>query len=387
MQEVKEFRVHPAILHSIISAQAGTLAKGLGEAYMNAVDAGATKFRVKLETTGFLVKDDGRGFRSRQEIDEWFGTFGTPHQEGDATYGRFRMGRGQLMAFARTVWRTGEFEMDADVKNEGLNYRFKEGLKAEKGCAITGTLYKPLDLYGIDSVVREFTELIKYGQIPVSLNGKIVTTQRNTVKWSEETEDAYIKTDASGSLKVYNLGVLVRTYGAYMLGSGGVIVSKVPLKVNFARNDVLVSECEVWPRIVRHVKAASTRKVAKKRSMSDQERMFLVRSLLTEACSLSDFVEARVFTTATGVQASLRQMAVSRLPIGVVSSRNDRVGERLHRARRAFVLAQETLDRFGVDTLGMARQQRRAVRTARHGHASCGWHSRRGTALPSPLNS
>ncbi|WP_287923609.1 ATP-binding protein [Diaphorobacter sp.] len=60
---------------------------------MNAVDAGATKFNVTMDAKEFVVEDNGRGFQSREEIENWFECFGTPHEEGDATYGKFRNGR------------------------------------------------------------------------------------------------------------------------------------------------------------------------------------------------------------------------------------------------------------------------------------------------------
>src|ERR1700733_14420898 len=70
--ETIEFSVDKDIIHSLISRQAGTLAKALLEAIMNAIDAGSTRVAVRLGATGFSVSDDGRGFRSKQEIENWF---------------------------------------------------------------------------------------------------------------------------------------------------------------------------------------------------------------------------------------------------------------------------------------------------------------------------
>lgn len=83
--ENRSFRMHPALLWSVIQSQAGTPEKALLEAVMNAVDAGATFCEVKVDELGYSVRDDGRGFQSRNEIEDFFETFGTPHKEGDAT--------------------------------------------------------------------------------------------------------------------------------------------------------------------------------------------------------------------------------------------------------------------------------------------------------------
>lgn len=350
MAETREFTVHPAILHSVILAQAGTLAKGLCEAFMNAVDAGATKFNVTMDAKEFVVEDNGRGFQSREEIENWFECFGTPHEEGDATYGKFRMGRGQLMAFARTIWRTGEFEMDADIKNRGLNYDLKAGLKKVKGCAIKGILNKELELYELNDALREFTELVRFGQIPVTLNGKVITKKVNSIKWDVETDDFYIKLDSSSELKVYNLGVLVKGYGSYRFGSGGVVVSKRPFKVNFARNDILTSECDIWPNVVKLVKAKSATKVAKKAVMTEYEREFLVKSMAAGSELGEALRNAKVITTGVGSHVTVTTMAYAGLPY-TAAEKGDRLAERLHRAKVAFVVSRETLDRFGVDTL------------------------------------
>jgi hypothetical protein len=154
-----DFTVDPAILHSIIQSQAGTLSKALLEGVMNSIDAGASGMSVTVTATGFMVVDDGRGFQSRDEIEKWFGRFGTPHVEGDALYGRYRMGRGQMMAFAVTTWRTGTFEMSVDIKNKGMGFGLKERLRGMKGCRITGTLYTPLSGSELDRLHRHTTDI------------------------------------------------------------------------------------------------------------------------------------------------------------------------------------------------------------------------------------
>lgn len=111
--EQRTFNVHPGIIRHLIKEQAGTLVKAVAELVMNSADAGATRVDLEFSEDGrFCVRDNGRGFASRDEIERFFETFGTPHVEGDAQFGRFRIGRGQIMAFADTTWRSGNFMMD-----------------------------------------------------------------------------------------------------------------------------------------------------------------------------------------------------------------------------------------------------------------------------------
>jgi hypothetical protein len=80
--------MHKDLLLSVIQRQAGTLQKAILEGVMNAVDAKASGVSVKLTSQAVEIIDNGQGFRSRQEIEQWFEVFGQPHSESEAkTYG------------------------------------------------------------------------------------------------------------------------------------------------------------------------------------------------------------------------------------------------------------------------------------------------------------
>lgn len=351
--EDRNFTVHPHILFSIIQSQAGTLGKALLEGVMNSIDAGATKVSVSVTAEGFALRDDGRGFQSREEILNWFEQFGTPHTEGDAVYGKFRMGRGQMMSFGHNLWRTGTFRMEVDIKGRGLDYRLTEKLNAIKGCRIDCKLYQPLSNSELDEVITEFTNLVKYAQIPVSLNGRSISRRPELQSWDAETEDAYINASRSGDLYVYNLGVLVRSYPSYEFGCGGTVVSKRPLEVNFARNDVLTHRCDVWRRIVKYLKRTNLSKVTSKASLNPEERQFLAKQWaygnIPSGVELP-LADLKLFTDAGGKHHSLRDIAANG-KLTVANEKQARTGARLHRERAAFVLAEETLERFRVDSV------------------------------------
>ena len=353
-QETRQFTVHTNILFSIIKSQAGSLAKAMLEAAMNALDAGASRFNVEITNERFVVSDDGKGFRTKEEIVNWFGQFGTPHEEGDAIYGRFRMGRGQMMSFARTVWRTGEFEMGVDIRDKGLDYTLKQKLRPKKGCHVTGTLYKPMNEEELREVLRDFEMQVKYFQVPVRLNGKVISKKPADLTWDLETDDAYIKVTRGDSekLEVHNLGVFVKAFASYSFGCGGVVVSKKPLQVNFARNDILQYECKVWERISKFLKQANIGKVTRKGSLNKDERAFLAQQFTYGYLKDAD-IEARhlkIITDVTGRHHSIDDLLSAR-NISVATKKQARAGAQLHRERAAFVLSEETIRRFECSNL------------------------------------
>lgn len=245
------FTMDPNLLVSVIKSQAGTLSKALLEGVMNSIDAGATRVDVTLTQTEFCIEDNGKGFSSEDEIKNWFGRFGTPHTEGDAIYGRFRMGRGQMMAFASTEWSSGPFKMSVDIETQGLTYELAHLSEPVKGCRIVGKLYRELPDYKLTDMLSELKKFVAYALRPVYVNGELYGAPAGRLKtWSYEDDDAWYKVvQDSTELLVYNQGVFVEEMGTWRIGMGGIVVSKSRLEVNFARNSVMEDSCAVWRRI------------------------------------------------------------------------------------------------------------------------------------------
>jgi hypothetical protein len=89
--ETHPFRLHQRILVDIIKRQAGTPQKGLLEAVMNCVDAGASEIALTIEPGQVTIQDNGQGFESAERIAECFGQFGKPYTDKETrqhTYGR-----------------------------------------------------------------------------------------------------------------------------------------------------------------------------------------------------------------------------------------------------------------------------------------------------------
>ena len=345
MSEQRTFKMHPALLFSVIKSQAGSLAKGVIESVMNSIDAGATKVEIVLTESEYTVTDDGKGFVSRKEIEEFFETFGTPHKEGDATYGKFRIGRGQGFAFAINTWRTGQFEMHVDIKNKGLDYILKDNLEVNPGCVIKGVLYTKLAPTDLLTTQRTLTDQCLYTPIPVYLNGKLISKDATKEKWDFETEDAYIKLMAKNSMAVYNLGILVNHFRAFEFGTGGIVVSKKQLDLNFARNDVMRQDCKVWKSIKPYLKGLSE-KVRKTKKITEEWRQMKALELVSalsgelDMSAVFECLNAPLFTDISGKHYSASQLSSKGTGI-TISKRGDFSADRVSQHKLAIVLDEE----------------------------------------------
>ncbi|MDR5728931.1 MAG: ATP-binding protein [Terriglobia bacterium] len=358
MAEKRKFSVHPHIIYSTILKQCGSLAKAVNEGVMNSIDAGATQVDIKIDRAKICIKDDGQGFRSRKEIEDFFEVFGFPHEEGARVYGQFGIGRGQLWSFCSTIWRTGTFRMDVDIKERGLDYDLDEDLESAQGVTIDGRFYTPLLTSEIAAFQRELADLAKYAQIPVIVNGKRVSKLPAEEKWDFDTDDAWIRLTENSSLAVYNLGVLVRHYPDYQFGCGGIVVTKpgVRLDLNTARNDILVAQCPVWKRIRKMLQTKSDERVRTKRTkMTDSELENLARRFIAGEVPYQQIKTARLITDVVGKGHTLESFARyfwkhRNVPLTMAED-GSQMGERAHQRKLAFVLSPRSLARFGVEDL------------------------------------
>jgi len=245
------FELDPQIIHHIIYSQAGSLGKAIIELVMNSMDAGATVAMLTMTKDGFACSDNGHGFATRQDVLRYFGRFGTPHQEGDATYGRFRLGRGQIMAHASTVWKSNDWQMTVDTRTMGYGFDLEPLTISAPGCAITGLWYEPLSQVELMSAVQEVRDLVRYTTVKVELNGHIITRDPRTEKWDFQDEYAYYRVKQDGAVSISNQGILVRNDASQLWGAGGLIVSKMAIGLNVSRTEILRKTCPTWKAIAK----------------------------------------------------------------------------------------------------------------------------------------
>jgi len=331
------FEMHPDLLRSVIKKQAGTLDKALLEGIMNSIDAGAKRVDVTIEPLRVTINDDGRGFRNADEVKDFFATFGTPHEEGDATYGRFRMGRGQMFAFGINSWRTGTFKMDVDI-NKRLGFELEEELPNQIGCSIEIKLYDALSLADVHNTTRAITKMVKYTPVPVYINGEKVNVDVDPKKFPQTIEEAYINTESSkyGGLDVYNLGVLVCTMPAWKFGVSGVVVSRQQLDVNFARNDILAT-CKVWRKIKAVVDASGKKEVTRRATLTEDEQENIINRLVTQNLSVYEADGIRFLRDVTGKAWTPAQVRRARFEAYSVAPRGNVYGDKLMQTGKAIV--------------------------------------------------
>ena len=364
--EKRKFTLDQNAISMLIQAQAGSLQKAILEAVSNALDAGASKVKVDLSPTRVVIEDDGRGFRSKQELEDFFERFGFDHSQLDRKVGRFGVGRGQLFHFGKNVWTTNQFTMRVDTRTDMFGYDLGIAETPHKGVRIEIDLYDELNFSQLNTTETELKKLVKFCTIPVVLNGKTISKDPTKVKWDAETDDAWFLLDDSHSMMVYSQGLFVQALGAYQFGKGGMVVTKMgrPLKQNMARNDTLTTDCDVWKRVRKTIDglSASHRKKAKKsKTMTEALRTSLLISGLE--CSDVEGVEALLdtplFTLTNGRHVKLSTL----LSLGfVASSKNkDPAADLLMQREQAMVVSKATLSSAGVDSVADLRDKIRVA--------------------------
>lgn len=262
----REFEATEGLLHDVMRKQAGTVEKAILEAVMNSVDAGAEKIIVNISNNSLQIIDDGKGM-TKEEIEEYFQKFGLKDDDIDEKdFGKFRMGRGQIFNFGKNVWYSRDNMMVVDLNNDeteveyeeetitldssGLSYNLLGNPVHEEGCRIAVHLYDPIG--NVESTRGKVEELVKYipwlHEVELVINGDEFYEVPDV---HEETEEAYFVIGESGfrsRTEVYNQGAYVDDYS--INNTGGVIIAKVDLDVNLARNDILDTD-ENWSRIKR----------------------------------------------------------------------------------------------------------------------------------------
>lgn len=346
--ERRALRADPKLLLDVIKRQAGTLSKAILEGIMNAADAKATKVEITLTRKEVHIVDDGQGFADREAITTCFEVFGHPHTEEEGkVYGTFRMGRGQLFAYGVNTWRTGHFVMEVDIKGKGLEYVLNEVPKHQPGCSIRLALYDPLLPSERMDTERDISLWAKYAPLQVFFNGKLVSTDVKEETWTHETQEAYIRLRKGATLSVYNLGIHVKDIPGHVYGTGGVVVSKQQLTVNFARNDIQ-SNCPVWRRIHPLLNKAGLAQMRERGSLDDDGRQRLVDRILRGEATWTEIGKANVVTLVNGRHITLPRLCASKH--FTVAPRGDRLGGAIHDAGTTVVLSEETLARFHVDS-------------------------------------
>lgn len=244
---VRSFQMHENLLKTVIERQTGTLDRAVMEAVQNSIDAGCTRVEITLTNDRLIIKDDGRGFADMTDVVKYFESFGRPHEAAeDKQFGEFRMGRGQLFAHGLNVWRTNNLRLTVDI-SQGLGYRHETAEDHVPGCEIDITLRHPVSVSMVGNTLKKS---LKWVSTPITLNGELVSRDPETVKWSYSCPEGHIRFNGSATVDVYSCGFFVQTRWTTQ-GHGCTIVSRKPLRLNFARSEVMF-DCPVSNVLLNH---------------------------------------------------------------------------------------------------------------------------------------
>jgi hypothetical protein len=363
--EKRTLKMHPKLLLDVIGRQAGSLDKAMLEGGMNAQEAinalemsgGVCKDKAvymtyekvkgtveKSPRITITIKDMGKGITTKKEIEEFFETFGTPHDESEhKIYAQFRMGRGQMFNFGKNVWRTGTFELTVDVLNNGLEWELKENLPFVDGCHITIELYEKYvsswPAHTEDCFKDAIKKQMEFISIPLIFNGEQINTPAQDCQWDFEDDFAYYLFNVGDKLAVYNLGVYVQERWE----TSGIIVSKRQLKLNFPRNDVM-ADCPIFHHI-REVVRKNVIKKSKKSytSLTKHERRAILKDVRDSRQEYSDARTVRVLQTVQDKYISFNMFLKNNQPWTIAPIGNNR-GDNCQQRGSHMVFAREMLE-------------------------------------------
>jgi hypothetical protein len=328
----KRFRAHDNLIVDVIKRQSGSLGKAVLEGVMNSVDADGKKIEITLEAGRLVIIDDGRGFRSEQEVDDWFAVFGAPHDKDDTgevvgpKYGEFRMGRGQLFAFGTNTWSTNSLQLKVDINTMGLDFNLMPLIQSVPGCRVEVDLYDRLTSSELAQVAAEVAKNCKYIDVPVYLNGKQINTPPLDCAWTEITDDAFIKVkEGLTGVEFYQQGVFVENMPSYQIGACGVIVTKKRVKLNFARNQVMRSDVR-FKRIMTKFSLDNETRLNTKKTLNEDEIISLLTKISTGESCWANNKTARCLPDTTGRKWSITTLARVRNSGTYAQQPNGRIG-------------------------------------------------------------
>lgn len=350
-QEFHAFEVDAAIVSDLIYRQNGTISTAFRELVMNAFDANSKTVEVLIWPQGFEVNDSGDGFEDEASIMRNFKRFGTPHKEGDATYGRFRIGRGQIMAFAKTTWHSKNFQMGTDVRSKEAGFAFRKDAPHNEGCRVSGEFYEPLDSHEVYQVTADLTQLVRYSPWPVFIN-QVQVNDQSGVKWDYEDDKIKIAFNPKGNhgIRLYSLGVLVKELQMHRYGTSADVVTKTALQLNMARNEINEHD-PLWIHVHKVLREELRKRQSGKHKTGELERLALIDQFLCEEIGFIEIMRLPLLKDARGKVTSFATQIGKRRPWTVSDDSQARIADMVSVRGNAFVIPRSELDIWRVQTI------------------------------------
>lgn len=292
---------------TLIEGQHGSFYKGIVELVMNEVDGNASKCEITINKDSFVVKGDGCGFGEGDTAVSRFKELGSRHSEREgATFGRFGLGRTQVLPWGKIKWSSGYNRFSTDHQNY-QGFHLESLTEPVPGCLVEGELYadRQLASYELSRALSEITEHLQFvSGIEITLNGAVINNRK--MEWDIETEQIRVKWlnlntsrySFRHDVKIHNQGVLVMTLGHYQFQA--IVVTKKAIKVNMARNSP-DKACPVWQEIedILNDKQREVRKQNSRRGMTKElrEGVFTLTNIGLDAKDTSDLLQTELDVT------------------------------------------------------------------------------------------
>lgn len=352
MSEFHKFEADEGLVHHIIQNQNGTIETSLIELICNSIDAGSDTVKIILTNNKFEILDHGKGFKDKEEIMNFFKKFGTPHAEGDATFGRFRIGRGQIISFSDAVWHSKEFKMKTCIKNNSYGFEFIEDKNDYiDGCKVSGHFKNEIREWDLSSIKKELINKLKYIDAVVLLNGIQITEK--DVKWDFEDEDIKIlwNPKRNDGIKLYSQGVFVKDIQNYYYDLNADIISKNALKLNMARNETNVND-GIWKKI-NNILIKKSQEIAKNnigsRKLDEKARRGIVNQLIEGLIRFDEALNMSILKDSRGHTFSIRMLINKKIPLSIANKNEKRKAEWLSMQSTATILDSEELRIWDVE--------------------------------------
>ncbi|MDO8728645.1 MAG: ATP-binding protein [bacterium] len=349
--EFHAFEVDAAIVNDLIYRQNGTISTALRELVMNAFDANSEKVELLIWAEGFDVKDVGDGFEDESSIMRNFKRFGTPHKEGDAKYGRFRIGRGQVMAFAQTTWHSKTYQMITDVRSKDAGFLLKKDVNPYDGCHVYGEFYTPLDTHELLRAIEDVTKLVRYSPWPVFINQIQVNVQDGVV-WDYEDDKLKISFNPKGryGINLYSLGILVKELQMYRYGITADVVTKQALQLNMARNEINEND-PLWRHVHNVLREELRKRQGNKSKLTESERQAVIDQFHCKEIGFCEIAKLPLLKDVRGKPSSFYTQLAKKRPWTVSEENQARIADTVSTRGNAFVLPRSELDIWRVKSI------------------------------------
>ena len=322
-EERVKFVADDNLLRQVITDQAGEWKKGILELIQNAYDSLVMKGKVTPQTyisidtkivdgiSTLVVEDNGCGWgKDKAEVIRNMQIFGNSiKKELDNTIGEKGMGRGQAFAMIYDMSREefiGDIVIETngwriyDIKLSDLSFSIEKAKKVgDNPVKHAGTRWTITSSYRmfVDDEMHDYVEENIMIPVTIKLNGKAISKKTKGKRF--ETEYAtYIITQGKGGFDVYDRGLKVKW--ERLGGIGGIIITKVPLKLNFARNDVLSSDpyyeqviLDSYDFVAEYIEETNGK-------FNDAKRVAMKSLIAKNPDFLSDFYHETIIKTAQG---------------------------------------------------------------------------------------